>query len=64
MYSAVAFGTLKANIEAGNTGIKNRYLQYLSTDNGGGVLTLQNVDVIDATTEATLEAAIDTVYQI
>ena len=58
-----ALGTLKANIEAGNSGLKiGPSIPF--TDNGGGVLTLQNVDAIDATTEATLEAAIDSLSNL
>jgi len=55
-------GTLKANIEAGNTGIKVG--SSIPFSDSGGNLTLQNVDVIDATTEATLEAAIDTLSNL
>ena len=56
-------GTLKANIEAGNAGLKIGASVPFS-DNGSGNLTLQNVDGIDATTEATLEAAIDSLSNL
>jgi len=56
-------GTLKVNIETGNTGLKVGGSVPFS-DNGSGVLTLQNVDAIDATTETTLEAAIDTLSNL
>jgi hypothetical protein len=56
-------GTLKANIETGNTGFKVGGSIPFS-DNGSGTLTLQNVDAIDAATEATLEAAIDTLSNL
>ena len=55
-------GTLKANIEAGNTGIKVG--SSIPFSDSGGNLTLQNVDGIDATTENTLEAAIDTLSNL
>ena len=55
-------GTLKANIEAGNTGLTVGGSVPFS-DNSG-TLTLQNIDVIDATTEATIEAAIDTLSNL
>jgi cytoskeletal protein CcmA (bactofilin family) len=56
-------GILKANIETGGTGLKVGGSIPFS-DNGSGVLTLQNVDLIDATTEATIEAAIDTLSNL
>jgi hypothetical protein len=55
-------GTLKANIEAGNTGIKVG--SSIPFSDSGGNLTLQNVDGIDATTENTLEAAIDSLSNL
>ena len=55
-------GTLIANIEAGNTGIKVG--SSIPFSESGGNLTLQNVDGIDATTENTLEAAIDTLSNL
>ena len=58
-----SIGTLKANIETGNTGLKVGGSVPFS-DNGSGTLTLQNVDAIDATTEATLEAAIDSLANL
>ena len=45
-------GTLKANIEAGNTGVKVG--DSVPFSDSSGTLTLQNVDTIDATTEAAL----------
>ena len=56
-------GILKANIETGSTGLKVGGSIPFS-DNGSGVLTLQNVDLLDATTEATIEAAIDTLSNL
>ena len=56
-------GTLKANIDTGNTGIKVGGSVPFS-DNGSGVLTLQNIDALDATTENTLEAAIDSLSNL
>ena len=56
-------GVLKANIETGNTGLKVGGSIPFS-DNGSGTLTLQNIDVLDATTEATIEAAIDTLSNL
>jgi hypothetical protein len=55
-------GTLKANIEAGNAGIKVG--SSIPFSDSGGNLTLQNVDGIDATTENTLEAAIDSLSNL
>jgi len=55
-------GTLKANIEAGNTGIKVG--SSVPFSDSSGTLTLQNVDAIDATTENTLEAAIDSLSNL
>ena len=56
-------GVLKANIETGNTGLTVGGSIPFS-DNGSGTLTLQNIDVLDATTEATIEAAIDTLSNL
>ena len=55
-------GTLKANIDAGNTGIKVG--SSIPFSDSSGTLTLQNVDAIDATTENTLEAAIDSLSNL
>ena len=55
-------GTLKANIEAGNTGVKVG--DSVPFSDSSGTLTLQNVDAIDATTEATIEAAIDSLTNL
>ena len=51
-------GTLKANIETGNTGVTVG--SSVPFSDSSGTLTLQNIDALDATTEATIEAAIDT----
>ncbi len=58
-----SIGVLKANIETGNTGLTVGGSTPFS-DDGSGALTLQNVDVLDATTEATIEAAIDTLSNL
>ena len=55
-------GTLKANIDTGNTGLKVG--ASIPFSDSGGALTLQNVDAIDATTENTLEAAIDSLANL
>ena len=55
-------GTLKANVETAAAGLTVGGSVPFS-DNSG-TLTLQNVDAIDATTEATLEAAIDTLSNL
>ena len=55
-------GTLKANIETGNTGVTVG--SSVPFSDSSGTLTLQNVDAIDATTEATIEAAIDTLSNL
>lgn len=55
-------GTLKANIETGNTGVTVGDSTPFS--DSSGTLTLQNVDALDATTEATIEAAIDTLSNL
>ena len=55
-------GTLKANIEAGDTGIKVG--DSVPFSDSSGTLTLQNIDAIDATTETTLEAAIDSLTNL
>ena len=54
---------MKANIETGNTGLVVGGSTPFS-DDGSGSLTLQNVDAIDATTENTLEAAIDSLTNL
>ena len=55
-------GTLKANIEAGATGVKVG--DSVPFSDSSGTLTLQNVDALDATTESTIEAAIDTLSNL
>ena len=55
-------GTLKANIEAGNTGITVG--SSVPFSDSSGTLTLQNIDAIDSTTETTLEAAIDSLTNL
>ena len=57
-----SIGTLKANIETGNTGIKVG--SSVPFSDSSGTLTLQNIDAIDNTTEATLEAAIDSLTNL
>ena len=55
-------GTLKANIEASATGIKVG--DSVPFSDSSGTLTLTNIDAIDATTETTLEAAIDSLSNL
>ena len=55
-------GTLKANIETAAAGLTVG--SSVPFSDSSGTLTLQNVDAIDATTEATLEAAIDTLSNL
>ena len=55
-------GTLKANIEAGAAGVKVG--DSVPFSDSSGTLTLQNVDALDATTESTIEAAIDTLSNL
>ena len=55
-------GVLKADIETGNTGLTVGASVPFSDSSGS--LTLQNIDNIDATTEATLEQAIDTLSNL
>ena len=55
-------GTLKANIETGNTGITVG--SSVPFSDSSGTLTLTNIDALDATTEATIEAAIDTLSNL
>ena len=57
-----SIGVLKANIETGNTGVTVGDSTPFS--DSSGTLTLQNVDALDATTEATIEAAIDTLSNL
>ena len=57
-----SIGTLQANIETGNTGLTVG--SSVPFSDSSGTLTLQNVDVIDNTTEATLEAAIDSLSNL
>jgi len=54
--------TLKANIETGNTGLTVG--SSVPFSDSSGTLTLTNVDAIDATTESTLEAAIDSLSNL
>ena len=55
-------GTLKANIETGDTGLTVGDSTPFS--DSSGTLTLQNIDAIDATTEGTIEAALDTLSNL
>ena len=55
-------GTLKANIETAASGLTVGDSTPFS--DSSGTLTLQNVDALDATTEATIEAAIDTLSNL
>ena len=55
-------GTLKAHIETGNTGVTVG--DSIPFSDSSGTLTLQNVDAIDATTENTFEAAIDSLTNL
>ena len=55
-------GTLKANIETSNTGITVG--SSVPFSDSSGTLTLTNIDALDATTEATIEAAIDTLSNL
>ena len=55
-------GVLKANIETGNTGVTVG--DSVPFSDSSGTLTLQNVDALDATTESTIEAAIDTLSNL
>ena len=55
-------GTLKANIQTGNTGVTVG--SSVPFSDSSGTLTLQNIDAIDATTETTLEAAIDSLSNL
>ena len=55
-------GTLKANIETDNTGLTVG--SSVPFSDSSGTLTLQNIDAIDATTEATIEAAIDSLTNL
>ena len=55
-------GTLKANIETGDTGLTVGDSTPFS--DSSGTLALQNIDAIDATTEGTIEAAIDTLSNL
>ena len=55
-------GTLKANIETGKTGVTVG--DSIPFSDSSGTLTLQNVDAIDATTENTFEAAIDSLTNL
>ena len=57
-----SIGTLKANIETGNTGLTVG--SSVPFSDNSGTLTLTNVDAIDATTESTLEAAIDSLSNL
>jgi hypothetical protein len=55
-------GTLKANVETAAAGLTVGGSVPFS--DSSGTLTLQNVDAVDATTEATIEAAIDTLSNL
>ena len=57
-----SIGVLKSNIETGNTGLTVGDSTPFS--DSSGTLTLQNVDAIDATTESTFEAAIDSLTNL
>ena len=57
-----SIGILKSNIETGNTGLTVG--SSVPFSDNSGTLTLTNVDAIDATTEATLEAAIDSLSNL
>ena len=57
-----SIGILKSNIETGNTGLTVG--SSVPFSDSSGTLTLQNVDALDNTTEATLEAAIDTLSNL
>ena len=57
-----SIGILQANIETGNTGLTVG--SSVPFSDSSGTLTLQNVDAIDATTETTLEAAIDSLSNL
>jgi hypothetical protein len=55
-------GVLKSNIETGNTGVTVG--SSIPFSDSSGTLTLQNIDALDATTEATIEAAVDTLSNL
>ena len=55
-------GTLKASIETPAAGLTVG--SSVPFSDSSGTLTLQNVDAVDATTEATIEAAIDTLSNL
>ena len=57
-----SIGVLKSNIETGNTGLTVGDSTPFS--DSSGTLTLQNIDAIDATTENTFEAAIDSLTNL
>jgi len=57
-----SLGILKANIQTGNTGVTVG--SSVPFSDNSGTLTLQNIDAIDATTEATLESAIDSLTNL
>jgi len=57
-----AKGTLKANIEADAAGLTIG--SSVPFSDSSGTLTLTNIDALDATTEATIEAAIDTLSNL
>jgi hypothetical protein len=56
--------TLKANIECASGGSSFSVGNSYPFSDSSGTLTLQNIDGIDATTEATLESAIDTLSNL
>ena len=57
-------GTLKANIEVASGGSGFKVGDSYPFSDSSGTLTLTNIDEIDATTEATLEQAIDTLSNL
>lgn len=61
LYNATT-NTISANIATGNAGLTIGASTPFS--DSAGTLTLQNVDALDATTESTIEAAIDTLANL
>ena len=57
-----SIGILQANIETGNTGLTVG--SSVPFSDNSGTLTLQNVDALDATTESTIESAIDSLTNL
>jgi hypothetical protein len=56
--------TLIANLEAGSGGTSFMVGDSYPFSDSSGTLTLTNIDAIDATTEATIESAIDTLSNL